>query len=192
MSITAHPSTRWRYDTVAGSVGRDPTLFPPTGVVGEIKPHSRSGIAAGVAQLRRRLADPALRARARARATTLQLVTYRQVPSDPTRYDVLLADPHQLGTVVRAGRGSVTTWYRIGQVVMRDAVTPIPLWQCPTMLGNRLEPKVRAMYQGWMRNVQGHHGVALRNRSPQAPDADFSHEGADFLRELASELEQQT
>jgi hypothetical protein len=184
--MAVNSAIRWRYDTIPNRVGKDPSLFPARGVVGEIKPHSTSGIAAGVAQLRRRLAETQLKGM----HPTFQLVTYRQVPTDPTRYDLLLANPRQLGTVIRSGRGAVTSWLLIGQVVMRDAITPIPLWQCPTRLGNRIEPKVRAMYQGWMRNVQGHRSLTLLNRSASKQGADFMHEEVDFLRELLSDLGQ--
>ena len=176
---------RWRYSTVASSIGRDPTRFPATRVIGEIKPHSTREIRKGILQLRRHYNSN------RGRGFSYQLVTYRQVPGDVTRYNVLVADPIELGRVVRSvgGQGGVSSWYGIKQVRLQDATAPIPLWQCGPMLGNRLEPKVRALYQGWMRNVQGHAGLSLPMRSASSSGADFAHEAAEFLRELAGQLE---
>ncbi len=183
--IAAPPAGRWSYVATARTIGRDPARFPRANVVGEIKPHNVKEIRRGVNQLRAHYNST------RGRGFAYQLVTYRQAPGDVTRYDVLLADPVELGRIVRsrAGQGRVATWYGIGQVRMSDASSPIPLWQCAPMLGNRLEPKVRAMYQGWMRNVQGHAGLALPLRPPGTRGPDFTHELTDFLRELASELE---
>lgn len=176
---------RWKYDTKPQSIGRDPTRFPHTKVIGEIKPHNTSGIRDGIKQLRRHYN------RNRGRGFAYQLVTYRQERSDVTRYDVLVADPIQLGTIVRSrsGAGRVATWYRIGTVQAGVAARTIPLWQCPPTLGNFLEPKVRAYYQGWMRNTQGHRQLSLPRKSASTTGADFAHELADFLRELAEELE---
>jgi hypothetical protein len=181
----ATPPGRWSYTAVPRTIGRDAARFPRTHVIGEIKPHNTRGIRAGVLQLRRHYT------RNRGRGFAYQLVTYRQVRGDISRYDVLLADPVELGTLVRSrtGHDRLANWYGIGQVVMRDAVSPIPLWQCAPMLGTRLEPKVRSLYQGWMRNTQGHAGLALPLRPAAATGADFMHEAVEFFRELAEQLE---
>lgn len=183
--IAAPPAGRWSYAATAQPIGRDPARFPHANVVGEIKPHNVPGIRDGINQLRRHYN------RTRGRGFAYQLATYRQTPGDVTRYDILLADPVELGRIVRsrAGQGRVAIWYGLGQVHVPDASNPIPLWQCAPTLGNRLEREVRAMYQGWMRRVQGHAGLTLPAHPPGARGPDFAHELADFLRELASELE---
>ena len=173
--MTTTASHRWKSDT--RPMPFDASKFPRTGVIGEILPHNTRGIAAGIAQLRTR--------RGITRRTP-QLVTYRQVPGQPTRYEVLAADPTQLAGVIQRRRAGIDTWYSLGVVESSRAVLPIPLWQCSSSLGNLLERQIRQRYATRV-------GATLASKtSASQTGADIEHElleMAEFLRELAAELE---
>ena len=178
---------RTRASVVRGEP-RDARRFPPTGVVGEVKPHNPAGIRAGLAQLRgdsppvARPAGPAA-ARASPRSsspTARHRVTRRaSTCSWPTRTSSRSA--------VRTG-AAPTRWLAIGTIRYPGAAQPIPLWQCPTRLGVRMEPKVRSLYARWMREVQLQPSVRLTARRANRPGADIEHELAEFLTELGAEL----
>jgi hypothetical protein len=157
--------------------------FPRTGVVGEIKPNNDAGIAAGIRQLVRRTADR--------RSATPQLLTYSKVNGNPRKYEVLAADPTELRAIIAAWRAKThyprpTLWYRLGSDLdVPQAVDLIPRWKCPTQLGNLVEGPIRARYAMQL-------GIGLPAKSPSRPGADITHElqeMAEFLRELAAELE---
>lgn len=195
MTQTAGPPVARTRVAVARGVPPDPARFPATGVVGEVKPHTPEGIRGGLDQLRRRLAAAA-RTRTPgppgprgAGAPAPQLVTYRRSPSDPTRFDVRIADPPALRRALRGGGGlAETDFLPVGTVVYPGAARPIPLWQCPTRLGVRMEPKVRFLYAQWMREVQRQPGVRVARRPPQRGGADIEHERDEFLAELDAAL----
>ena len=150
----------------------DRDRFPSQRVVGEIKPHTARGIAAGIAQLRTR---PTNQRRL--------LVTYRLQPGTVATYDVLIADPEQLSTAIRLNSAAgLTSWRVIDRVRGPSAHATMRVVDCPPSLGRDIEPKVRAAYARWT-------GVTLAPKSALATGADIRHELADFLRELATELE---
>jgi len=157
--------------------------FPRKGVVGEIKPHNDAGIAAGIRQLVRRTEGR--------KSATPQLLTYSKVNGNPRRYEVLAADPPQLRAIIAEWRAKTryprpTLWYRLGSDLdVPQAVEMIPRWNCPTQLGNLIEGPIRAKYAMQL-------GISLPPKPPSQTGADITHERqemAEFLRELATELE---
>jgi len=173
MTITS--GYRWSRDT-------KPEKFstikrPRKAVIGEIKPHNPDGIAAGIKQLRGRKGIE---------RSTPQLITYRQVPGQPSKYEVLAADSAQLDAVLKGREAKVGKWYTLGIVESSKTAEMIPRWECPTSLGNVLEPWIRRRYASRF-------NVTLDAKdSPSQTGADISHrkqEMAEFLRELAAELE---
>jgi len=167
----------YRWDPATRPAPFDASKFPRTGVIGEIKPHNRAGISAGIAQLRGRKGIT---------QRTPQLVTYRQVPGQPTRYEILAADSTQLAGVIRGRRAKIDTWYTLGIIESSRATMAIPLWQCSTSLGNLLERQIRQRYQARVGTTLDAKGSASQT------GADITHERqemAEFLRELATELE---
>ncbi len=160
--------------------------FPSRSVVGEIKPHHPTGIAAGIIQLRGR----ALAGR------TPQLITYRQVRGRPSYYTVQAADSHQLSALLTrlggprgrrltpADLASLTTWYSLGDIRVPAATKPIPLWQCATAFGFVIEQYIRDHYDSLV-------AAKMKAKDPRGAGADISHEMelAAFLRELAADLE---
>ena len=163
MSITAHPSTRWRYDTGQGR-GSGPRPSSP----GPVSWARSSRTAARASPPDRTAAAPARRPCAAGQGQGHHAPA-GHLPAgapDPTRYDVLLADPHQLGTRVRAGRGSVTTWYRIGQVVSATPY-PDPTLAVPTHAGQPTGAEGAGHVPGLDAQRAGHRGVTLRNRRPR-------------------------
>lgn len=182
--------TRAKYAALGARLTVPAGSFPPTGVVGEVKPHRTDQIRLGVAQLRRRLQGSTP-------VQTLQLLTYQEIAGDPAWFVVRIADPDQLAAAVRTPdevtrrtRADRLAFRVIGRVRLDPSAT-IPLRRCSTELGFALEPKVVALYQGWMRNVRGGaaRGLAVPINRRGDPRADIRHEAADFLRELALELE---
>ncbi|GAA1057443.1 hypothetical protein GCM10017608_16230 [Agromyces luteolus] len=157
--------------------------FPRKRVVAEIKPHNADGISDGIRQLVRRNAARA--------AITPQLLTYRPVDATRTRYEILAADSGELRTIVAAWRPRKRvprprTWYRLpGTITVTAAADRIPRWQCPTQLGNLIEGQIRDNYATQLR-------ISLPQKSASRTGADIEHElleMAEFLRELAAELE---
>lgn len=161
---------------------RNSTLFPRSNVIVEVKPHTPSGVTAGIRQLRGRRRD---------NTTRLFLITYRQVDGDPSRYDVLLGDPGQVQAAVNLGswRPVLRTWYSLPRIEAPEALRPIPTHQCYPTLGVMLEPRVLLSLQQWMVTDQGHTGFTLASRNPRLRGEDARFELAEFLRELAHELE---
>jgi hypothetical protein len=162
---------------------QDLVKFPRKNVVGEIKPHNDRGIYEGIRQLRDRVAGR--------RAVTPQLLTYRQMPGQPTRYEVLAADSGELRTIIAAWQPRKPnprpqTWYRLRfPITVPQAMEMIPRWQCATQLGNLVEGQIRDKYAMQL-------GISLPHKSASRTGADFTHElleMAEFLRELAAELE---
>lgn len=162
--------------------GTEPRQFstmkrPSKAVIGEIKPHNTAGITAGITQLRGR---PGIE------KSTPQLLTYRQISGQPTKYEVLAADSTQLNAAIKNRETKIDKWYTLGIVESSKAAEMIPRWECPTSLGNLLEPWIRRRYASRL-------GVTLAAKnSPSQSGADFVHskqEIANFLRELAAELE---
>lgn len=173
---------RWDQSTRPRPWPNDPLKFPRKNVIGEVKPHNSAGIAAGIRQLVSRGAA--------SRSVTPQLITYRQVPNQPTRYEILAADSAELRRIIAGWkprqRVKPKIWYAVRfPVVVPAAVEMIPRWQCPTELGNVVEAKVREKYAMQL-------GISLPRRSASRGGADIEHElleMAEFLRELAAELE---
>ena len=162
--------------------------FRKRGVVAEIKPHTAGGIRDGITQLKAR--RNALRKRGRdPEETRYHLITYRQVDADPARFETFISDPRTM-TAVLSGTG-MPTFLKMGNepIHFPRAIEKIPVHQCPTMLGNELEPKIRARYAAWMRTKQGHTGFRLGAKDASTTGADVTHELVEFLRELAAELE---
>jgi hypothetical protein len=175
MTVTTSASKRW--DQTTSPVPFRPDRFPRRKVFGEIKPHNRAGISAGLAQLRTR--------RGLYPGSTPQLVTYRQVAGRPRHYEVLAADSGELREVLDRTRRGLRTWYRIGIVDYPRAMERIPRWECPSSFGTDIEDAVRSAYAAQV-------GVTLPAKRGNAPGADLVHEYAAFLRELAAELEGET
>lgn len=179
MTATVPPGYRWSLQPTKPEPWPNSTqYFPSQGVIGEIKPHNARGFRDGVNDLRRR--RPRL-------GRKLQLITYRQVPGDPTRYQVLAAKRTELEAVVegRAPIGTLRTWYDLGTIRAAKAAERIPLWECPSALGNLLEQQIRRRYATRV-------GAELQRKHPSTTGADIEHElleMAEFLRELAAELE---
>ncbi|MDZ5663464.1 hypothetical protein HN031_20695 [Nocardioides sp. zg-1308] len=183
MTTTRQSRHRWDSTTKPTAWPQDLVRFPRKGVVGEIKPHNAEGIADGIRQLVTRTAGR--------RSVTPQLLTYRQVPGQPSRYEVLAADSGELKRIIAGWRPrqrvpKPTTWYQLRHPIsVPAAVELIPRWQCPTQLGNLVEAQVRAKYAMQL-------GITLPARSASRTGADIEHElleMAEFLRELAAELE---
>ena len=182
--MTAQHVDRYRWSrTKAAPTAPPRTQFRKKDVVGEVKPHNPQGIAAGIDQLVRWT-----RLRPSAKP---QLVTYRQVPGTRTRYEVLAADVDELRLAISA-RGSrrpvppIRTWYSIGITPVPEATRPLELWQCPAMFGNVVEKHVRRAYADRIRIPP------LPEKDPSKTGPDIEHElleMAEFLRELAAELE---
>lgn len=180
-------------------------LPPRKGVIGEIKPHNVKGINAGVEQLRK----SKLR-KSKGTPKLLVLLTYRTVdPTDPSRYEVLMADPGELKTVINerdedersktVPKGTrrpplltrLTTWYKIGDNFPEEcALKQIPYHSCPTLFGAQLEKKVRMEYEKFMRaRYTRPQFPTLTSKSPWQTGHDILHEEfADFLAELAVQL----
>ena len=104
---------------------------------------------------------------------------------------MLAADVTQLRAALAARRAVrpvplIAKWYTVGIVPVPQATRSIELWQCPTLLGNAVENRVRNAYSDLV-------GIPrLPRKKPNAPGADIEHElleMAEFLRELAAELE---
>ena len=167
----------YRWDATTAPKPFDTRMFPRKGVIGEIKPHNPAGIAAGIVQLR---------GRSGITRGTPQLITYRQVPGQPARYEILGADSAQLRSVIQGRAAKITTWYTFGIVESAQAARMIPLWECPTKLGNVLEGPIRVRYAKRV-------GATLDRKDDAAlRGPDLKHElreMAEFLRELAVELE---
>jgi len=173
----------------------DAREFPVTGVVGEIKPHTPTGIESGLVQLRNRLrpagpsgARPSLPAR-----PVPQLVTYRQVRgSSPTFFELLAPRSSQLMAFLAGWntkrptgwRTALSTWFVVNRVEVPEAMTMVPLWQCASDFGSVMERYVRASYAARVR-------ATLEQKTTWGHGADFRHEleYVAFLRELAHELE---
>lgn len=162
----------------------DTVKFPRKGVVGEIKPHNERAIRAGIRQLVKRTRHDGHR-------RTPQLLTYRRVSDNPPKYEVLAADPDELRKILATWRPGALidipkTWYRMKfPVAVPAAGELIPLWKCPTQLGNLVERTIRDKYAMQL-------GISLPYKHPSATGADIEHEMlemAEFLRELAAELE---
>jgi hypothetical protein len=171
-------------------------------VIGEIKPHNSREVNAGVEQLRR---SPLRTSREPV------LLTYRTVEkTDPSRYQVLMADTVELKAVLaerdreaRDGRlggakrrppifSRLRTWYAIGSPFFEDcALRPIPYHTCPPLLGAQVEAKVRNKYQEAMGALYSRPPFPqLTSKSPWATGHDILHEElADFLAELAVQLQ---
>jgi hypothetical protein len=133
--------------------------------VGEIKPHTKRGIADGLVQLARKGPPP---------RTHRLLVTYR--PEGRSRVEILAAP----GPTFR-------TWHRLGTAAF-DWTQRVPLVQCPSCLGAQIEgivhrvvgrhapnikPKPSASSTGW--------DLTTRELAPLVAEIDF-------LRELVAEL----
>lgn len=185
---------RWA-TSPAPSAAFNAAEFPVSGVVGEIKPHTPTGIESGLAQLRNRLRPagptgvrPPLPAK-----PTPQLVTYRQVTgSSPTFFELLSPRPSQLATFLAGWdtrrptgwRAVLSSWVLVNRVEVPEAMTLVPLWQCSSDFGAVMERYVRASYAAKVR-------ATLQGKGTWGHGADFRHEleYVAFLRELAHELE---
>jgi hypothetical protein len=170
-------TSKYRWTSTTEPLPFTKSKFPSDSVIGEIKPHNPAGIAAGIVQLRGRRGIT---------QRTPQLITYRQVPGQPTKYEILAADSTELAGVIRGRRAKLGTWYTLGIVESSAAAKPIPLWQCSTSLGNLLEPQIRQRYAARV-------GAKLKEKdNASLRGADIEHElleMAEFFRELAAELE---
>jgi hypothetical protein len=180
MTVTQPSHSAFDTTTTPGTWSQDLLKFPRTNVIGEIKPHNPDGIAEGIRQLARR--------NAARRSVTPQLLTYRPVDVQRTRYEILAADSGELKRIIAAWRPrqrvpKPTTWYRLRfPISVPRAADMIPRWQCPTQLGNLVEGQVRAKYAMQL-------GISLPGKSASGTGADIVHELAEFFTELAAELE---
>lgn len=174
---------RYRWNATPATGPPPARQFRKEDVVGEVKPHNPPGIAAGIDQL--------VRGTHRRPTAKPQLITYRAVSGQRTRYEVLAADVTQLRAAIAARRAGrpvppIAKWYTVGIVPVPQATRRIELWQCPTLLGNAVENRVRNAYTDRV-------GIPrLPRKKSNAPGADIEHElleMAEFLRELAAELE---
>jgi len=162
---------------------RSAAKFPQRNVIGEIKPHNTDGISDGIRQLFNR--------KAARLSVTPQLLTYRSIDPQRIRYEVLAADSDELRKSVAAWQPrqraqKPRTWYRLPTLITLPAAAEmIPRWQCATQLGNVLEKHVRRAYTDAIRIPP------LPDKHPSRPGPDIEHEllMAEFLRELAAELE---
>ncbi|MDO7866768.1 hypothetical protein [Nocardioides jiangxiensis] len=173
-------STQRFLPTPAGAPNRSRDPFPQAKVIGEIKPHTSSGISAGVAQLRRRLlaVSPAQRI-----AIRPQLVTYRASARDGY-YEVLAPDSTLLKQWALTGvKPAGIPWYSLGEFYFAEALQTIQRRDCPSLLGGLIERRVRSHYAARI----GIPPLALKSSAAHGPD--FQHELAEFLHELATELE---
>lgn len=174
---------------------QDLVKFPRTRVVGEIKPHNCDGISDGIRQLVTRFQSRRLLSRSQDPLprfdVTPQLLTYRQLPGQPTQYEVLAADSGELRAIIAEWRprGHIRrpqTWYRLRFLItVPQAVEMIPRWKCATQLGNLVEAQIRDKYAMQL-------GISLPRKSASRAGPDIEHElteMAEFLRELAAELE---
>lgn len=180
--MTVQQLGRYRWSNRPTTAPVTPWQFPRKNVMGEIKPYNPAGVAAGVRQLARwRDSRP---------HATLQLIAYRQEPRQPSRYQLLAADTRQLAEAVNNARARkpfrIATWYDVGTISVPRALEKIELWQCPTLFGNVVEEHVRARYAARV-------GIGpLPKKDASRPGPDIEHElleMAEFLRELAAELE---
>lgn len=155
--------------------------YPRRQVVVEYKPHNRAGIRGGIAQLR-----------SRPEAKTLQprLVTYER--TGPNRFVVRIIDPAKVMAAVRKPLRSLSAaefpttrdavdigWFSLPPEILNRTLR---LVKCPTKLGVEVERFVDKTYSRWI-------GIEHASRKANATGADRIHETADFLRELAFELE---
>lgn len=163
--------------------------FRSRDVIAEIKPHTTDGIRAGIRQLQTRAAA-LRRAKKDPARYRYHLITYRQAGADTTRYETFISDPRTTDDLVLRGRGKVAFLRLSAEPIhFPDANQRMQVFQCPSILGNALEPLIRSRYAAWMRSTQGHAGFTLPAKSPHAGGADITHELVAFLRELAAELE---
>lgn len=186
--MTAQGET-WTRAWAAATTATAPSgAVPATGVIAEVKPHTTRGIRDGIRQLRQR-AQAERRAKRNPRGFRYHLVTYRQVDGDPGKYETYISDPRTMEAVVFGT--AQPSFLHMGSKPLNfpRAMETIRVHQCPSLLGNELEPRVRLRYAAWMRVAQGHQGFRLASKSASQTGADIRHEMVDFLRELATELE---
>ena len=165
--------------------------YAPKMVVGEVKPHTPSGISAGITQLRKRKAAIE-RAGHNVNDVTFNLITYRPTGKDPREYQLSISNPGQLWTAVV--RGGPPPAFRLmgGTFSFAQATRMIPLHECTSSFGTAIEKEIRQRYGQWMRSHQGHTSfrVPPKQRGGKGADLPFKQrELAEFLRELAAELE---
>lgn len=195
-----------RFDGPDPIIGPMPAIFEQWNRAGgaragEVKPHSRAGIAAGVRQL-------AGRTGTRGPVKAALLVTYRRPPGEDNRAEILGAevDVAALQTWAAAnrkrGRGQPpsptavplpvpTTWYHLAFVPF-SWTAPITLAQCPTCVGNRMETLARQVLD---KRRGGQFNLSAKNRRKRSSaggadlyEVDQLRGEVGYLRELVREL----
>jgi hypothetical protein len=158
----------------------------------EIKPHTRDGIYAGIEQL----LSPKWAKRPNPNCSpgrTMKhfLVTYQELspPSDQFLIQIASITPAALAVVTRRGWKDSSLGFRpLGTITVGAVNQMIRLGSCATLRGNELEKSIRAHYVTAM-NQRFATPLVLSTKHGSATGPDIDHEFAEFLAELAAQLQ---
>jgi hypothetical protein len=158
----------------------------------EIKPHNRDGIYAGIQQLM----SPGWAKRTNPNCTpgrTLKhfLITYQEVSptSDQFRIQILAVTPVVQAVVTQRGWSiSALPFRMMGDLPVPKVNDLIRRRECHTLRGEALEIAIRARYAQEM-SRRFATALTLPAKPGSATGPDIDHEFAEFLAELAAELQ---